>query len=143
VFKSTKAILNKSRRIDRSLGRYAEALSRFLWPWRELWLLIVIGLLAILDFTSTYALLELSGKNNFYESGRLAIWALEIGGFPFLFVVDIAAAGVISLAAFTARHLYIKYGFRDYGRAAFVFLLTPYIIMTAFAIINNIILLLR
>ena len=142
MFRSAKAILSKSREIDKSLGRYAEALSRFLWPWRELWLLIVIGLLAAFDYASTYVLLEMSGKNNAYESGRLAIWALERGGFPFLFVVDIVAAGVVSLAAFTARYLYIKYGFRDYGRAAFVFLLAPYILITALAIVNNIILLL-
>jgi hypothetical protein len=141
VLISARAIFNKSREIDRSLGRYAERLSRFIWPWREPWLFLLVGLLAILDFTSTYFILELSGKNNVYESGLLAVWALDRGGFAFLLVLDIAAATVLSLAALTARYLYIKHGTRGYGRAAFVFLLTPYVIIAAVAIVNNVVLL--
>ncbi len=141
--RSAGAILRKSREIDRGLGRYAEVLSRFLWPWRELWLLVVVGSLSILDFVSTYALLELSGKEQVYESGYLASWALEKGGFGFLFLVDIAAAVVIILVALASRYLYTKYGFRGYGRAAFVCLLIPYVVIAAFAIINNIILTFR
>ena len=141
MFESARARLNRAREIDRGLGRYAKRLSRFLWPWRERWLLAVVALLAILDFTSTYILLELSRKNGVYESGLLAMWAVDRGGFGFLLLVDMIAALLLSLAAFTARYLYIKHGFAGYGRAAFVFLLTPYIIMAAVAIINNIVLL--
>jgi hypothetical protein len=141
--KSAEALLSKSREIDRGLGRYVERLSRFLWPWRERWLLLVVGSLAILDFTSTYILLELSRRNDVYESGLLAIWALDRGGFPFLFLIDIVAAVVLALAAMTARYLYIKRGYKGYGRAAFVFLLAPYIIIAPIAIVNNISLLFR
>jgi hypothetical protein len=141
MFRSAKAIGNKAREIDRGLGQRVEGISRFLWPWRERWLWLVVGLLAILDFTGTYILLDLSGKNNVYESGRVAIWALKIGGFPFLLLVDLIAAIVLSLAAFLARYLYNKHGFKGYGRAAFIFILAPYIIVTAVAIVNNFVLL--
>ncbi len=141
MFKPDKHKLDRFREIDRGLGRYAERISRFLWPWQERWLWLVVGLLAILDFASTYILLDLSGKDNVYESGRMAIWALKIGGFPFLLLVDLIAAVVLSLMAFIARYLYGKHGFKDYGRAAFVFCLIPYIVVTAAAIVNNTILL--
>lgn len=138
--RSAKSLRERSREIDRGLGVYAERISRFLWPWRERWLWLVTGIVAVLDFSSTYILLDLSGKSNVYESGRIAIWALKIGGFPFLLSIDLIAAIGLSLAAFTARYLYNKHGLKDYGRAAFVFLLIPYIIVTIAAIVNNIIL---
>jgi hypothetical protein len=141
MFRSAKTMRERSREIDRGLGKYAERLSRFAWPWQERWLLLAVGLLAIFDFSSTYILLDLSGKNNAYESGRVAIWALKIGGFPFLLLADLIAAVVLSSAAFISRYLYSKYGFKGYGRAAFVFLLAPYIIVTLVAVVNNIILL--
>lgn len=141
--RSAKAMLDKSREIDTGLGQYVERLSRLMWPWRETWLLVVVGSLFVFDYVSTYAVLELSGKTDVYESGRLASWALERGGFPFLFLVDVVAASVFSIAALVSRYLYTKKGFRGYGRAAFVFLLMPYVVMAVFAIVNNIIVLLR
>jgi hypothetical protein len=143
MFKSARDILNKSREIDRGFGQHAEKLSRFIWPWQEHWLWLVVGSLAILDFTSTYILLDVSGKNNVYESGRLAIWALDRGGFLFLLLIDLMAAVILSLAALAARYIYVKHGCKGYGRAAFVVLLMPYIIITALAILNNLILLFR
>jgi hypothetical protein len=143
VFKSYRDRLNKAREIDKGLGRYAERLSRFIWPWRELWLLAVAGSLSILDFLSTYALLGLSGKVDVYESGRLAVWALDKGGFFLLLLVDVVVVGALSLAALVVRYVYTRNGFRDYGRAAFVFLLMPYVFVAAFAIVNNTILLVR
>ena len=140
MLKSSETFMNKCREIDRNLGQHAERLSRIIWPWHELWLLLVVGILIIGDYTSTYALLGQSGNPNAYESGRLAIWALQRGGFPYLFVIDITAAVVLSLAALISRRLYIKHGFTGYGRAACVFILTPYIIFTIFAVVNNIIL---
>jgi hypothetical protein len=134
------ARLAKFQEIDRSLGRYAEKLSRFLWPWRELWLLLVVVILVSLDFFTTWALLDLSGKNNVYESGPLAFWALQKGGFPFLLLIDLIAAGVLSTAALVSRYLYSSHNYAGYGRAAFVFILTPYIIYTVYAVINNVVL---
>jgi hypothetical protein len=71
----------------------------------------------------------------------MAAWALRIGGFLYLFVIDVIAAVVLSLIALIARYLYNKHGFTGYGRAAFVFILTPYIVITLFAVANNIFLL--
>jgi hypothetical protein len=143
VFKSYKDRLVRARAIDKGLGRYAEKLSRLIWPWRELWMSVAVGSLSILDFLSTYVLLGLSGKIGVYESGRLAVWALDRGGFPFLLLVDVVVAGALLLAALASRYMYTKYGYGDYGRAAFVFLLMPYVLMAVFAIANNIILLMR
>ena len=135
--------LHQTLERDENLRLAPLLLSRFLWPWREHWLLLVVGLLAILDFTSTYILLELSQRDEVYESGLLAIWALDRGGFTFLLLVDIIAALVLSLAALTARYLYFRRGFKGYGRAAFVFLLAPYVVISSIASFNNIILLFR
>jgi hypothetical protein len=140
---SFESIRDKSRRIDSGFGKYAGAASRFIWPWQERWLLVVIGCLAVLDFASTYALLDLSGKKNVYESGRIASQALEAGGFPLLFGVDIAAVTALALVAFVVRYAYVKNGHSGFGRAAFVFLLVPYAFVTGYAIVNNIILVLK
>jgi hypothetical protein len=141
--KSTEDFRTKARRIDAGFGPCFEKISRFIWPWQEAWLLAVVGSLSFFDFLSTLTLLKLSGKSGVIESGRLAGWALDTGGFGFLLLVDFAAASLLSLAAIGARYLYTKFGFKGYGRASFVFLLLPFIAITGFAIINNILLLFR
>lgn len=140
MFKPNKETLNKFREIDKGLGLKAEKISRYMWPWRELWLLAVIGALISSDFLSTWALLDLSGRNDVYESGPLAFWALSTGGFLYLLLIDAIAAVVLSLLALVTRYLYSKHGHPGYGRAAFVFILTPYIVYTIYAVVNNIIL---
>lgn len=142
MFKPTRAYFNKIREIDRGLGKYAERISRFIWPWRERWLLVVAGSLCFLDFLTTYILLGLSGRNDVYESGFLASRALARGGFPLLFAVDLIAVVVMSSLAFAVRNFYGRKKLNDYGRAAFVFILVPYIIVTALVIINTITMLL-
>jgi hypothetical protein len=143
IIKSTKAIAEKNRQRDRGLDRYVGKLSRILWPWRESWFLVVVGCLCILDYASTYSALEISGNTGIYESGPLASWALETGGFALLFLVDIVAIGILSLIAAITRSLYLHFGLRGYGRAAFVFLLVPYVVITMIAIINNVLLTFR
>jgi hypothetical protein len=132
--------LRRSLERDRSLERHFEALSHRLWPWRLSLLVWVVVLLAVLDHASTYALLELSGNRQVYESGLLARWALRLGGFEVLLIVDIAAAGVLSFTAVLVRHLYSRYGFAGFGRAAFVLLLVPYAVIAMAAIYNNLLL---
>ncbi|MEE9202199.1 MAG: hypothetical protein V3U31_03255 [Dehalococcoidia bacterium] len=132
--------LRKSRERDRSMERHFEALSRRLWPWRLSLLVWVVVLLAVLDHASTYALLELSGNQQVYESGPLARWALRLGGFEVLLIVDIAAAGMLSFTAVLVRHLYSRRGFAGFGRAAFVLLLVPYTVIALAAIYNNLLL---
>lgn len=125
---------------DRSSERHVEAASIFLWPWREPWLLALVAVAALLDYSTTYAALELSGKADIYEGGLLANWALGTGGFGTLFLVDMAAVAGLSLAAITARGLCFKFGFTGFGRAAFVILLLPYAVMAIVAVINNLVL---
>jgi hypothetical protein len=103
MFKSTHTWLNRSREIDRGLGKHAERISRFIWPWRERWLLVVAGSLCFLDFVTTYVLLMMSGRNDVYESGFLASRALARGGFLLLLLVDAVAIVVLSLLAFAAK----------------------------------------
>ena len=136
----SKGILKKSHELDQSSEQYVEAVSRSLWPWRESLLLAVVGLLAALDYVSTYAALELSGNNYLYEGGLLASWALRTGGFTGLFLADIAAVSTLLLAALTIRFLHSKFGFNGFGRTAFVAMLVPYVVITMAAILNNVVL---
>jgi hypothetical protein len=135
-----KEMAQKNRERERSIEPRFEAVSRHLWPWRESRLLALVGLLAVLDYVSTYAALELSGNTRVYEGGPLASWALQIGGFRGLLLVDIAAAGILLLAAVTIRSLHFKLGFKGYGRIAFVVILVPYVVATMAAVFNNVVL---
>jgi len=88
----------------------------------------------VLDYVGTYAVLELSGKTYVYEGGPLARWALRMGGFTGLFLVDMAAASTLLLATATIRFLHSKFGFKGFGRTAFVVLLVPYAVATVAAV---------
>lgn len=140
VLQFMKGRLRKAAERDRRAERYVETASRFLWRWREPWLLAFVCFVALLDYASTYALLALSGKNYLNEAGSLARWALDKGGFAGLFLVDLAAVFAISLVAITLRFILFRFGFRGFGRAAFVFLLIPYAVVAMVAVINNLVL---
>lgn len=131
--------IRKNIERDRNLERPIEAFSRVLWPFRESKLVFYVSLLAIIDFTSTFIALEISGSNHISEVGLLAKWALTTGGFPGLFVMDVICIGVLILLAVGVRHLYTRVGFSGLGRAAFVFLLIPYFISIWAVVVNNII----
>jgi len=132
--------VNKAVERDRRAEGRVEAVSRLLWPWREPWLIALVGLLALLDYATTCAALELSGKGHIEEGGMLAGWALRIGGLGWLFLVDIGAVIVLSIAAITARILCFRVGFQGFGRAAFVVLLVPYAVVAFAAVVNNLVL---
>ena len=134
-----KDMVKRSIRRDRAFEPRIEAMSRRLWPWREPWLAGFVGLLILLDYVSTYAALELSGNKYLYEGGAMASWALRIGGFPMLFWVDVGAAGVLLLLAAMIRFACYRFGFKGFGRAAFVVLLVPYVVVTMGIIFNNIV----
>ena len=125
---------------DRSVERYVEVASTYLWRWREPWLLALVALVAALDFSTTYAFLELSGRANLREVGWLASQALEMGGYGMLLLVDIAAVAGLAVTALAMRHLCFRFGFRGFGRAAFVILLVPYAVMAFAAVVNNLVL---
>jgi len=140
VLQFMRSRLRKAVERDRRAERYMEAASKFLWRWREPWLLAFVGFVALADYASTYAILALSGKSYLNEAGSLASWALEKGGFAGLFLADLAAVCAISLAAITLRFILSRSGFKGFGRAAFVFLLVPYAVMGMVAVINNLVL---
>ena len=140
VLEITKDMVRKSIERDRGRERYVEAMSKLLWPWRESRLIILVCFLALLDYVSTYAFLELSGNNNVYESGPIASWALQINGFEGLLMVDILAITALLIIAISVRLIYTNFGFRSFGRAAFVVVLTPYVIVTMAVIYNNVVL---
>lgn len=140
MLRLAKRLVAKSLERDRAREPYVERASRFLWPWGEVRLLAVVPLLAMLDFTSTYAALELSKKPDIYETGPLASWALRTGGFGGLLLCNIVAVASLSLAAVTARSLCSRFGFSGFGRTYFVLLLLPYAAAVGIAIINNLVL---
>ena len=140
VLRFMKGRMRKAVERDRRAERYVETASRFLWRWREPWLLAFVCFVALLDYASTYAILALSGKSYLNETGSLARWALDKGGFAGLFLADLAAVFAISLVAITLRFILFRLGFRGFGRAAFVFLLIPYAVVAMVAVINNLIL---
>jgi hypothetical protein len=132
--------LRKAKERDRRSERYFEAASRFLWRWSLPWLVAFAGFVALLDYGSTYAVLELSGKRYLNEGGPLASWALEKGGFAGLSLADLAAVTAISIAAVVVRFIFLRFGFPGFGRAASVFLLVPYVVMALVAVVNNMVL---
>lgn len=140
LLRLAKDMVNKSLERDRSSERYVEAVSRVLWPWREAWLLSLVGLLAVLDYISTYAVLELSGKGYIYEGGTLASWALRMGGFGGLLLTDMGAVTALSMGAITTRFFCFKLGFNAFGRATFVVFLVPYAVVGMAAVVNNLLL---
>ncbi len=133
-------IMRKNLDRYQSSERYFETASRSLWPWRESWLIAFVLLLALLDYVSTYAFLELSGNTLVYEAGALASWALQLGGFKGLFWIDIIAVSGLLLLAIAIRFLYSRFGFKGFGRIAFVVVLLPYAVITMAVIFNNIVL---
>jgi hypothetical protein len=94
----------------------------------------------MLDYLSTFAALELSGNKYLYEGGPLANWALQTAGFAGLFLFNIFIISALLLTALTIRFLHFKFGFEGFGRAAFVVMLAPYVVVTMAAIFNNVLL---
>lgn len=136
---SFREMRERSVAIEKGLEKHFTRFSRWLWPWRETKLVFVIVCLAVLDFASTYAFLRLSVSDSVYESGPMANWALENGGFIGLFIADILAVTVISAVAFGVRSLLSRFGYDGYGRTAFVLMLVPYMVVTLPVIFNNVV----
>ena len=138
VFSSVRGLVKKSFERDRASEHYIESASKYLWPWSELKLLIMVSLVAVLDYTSTYAALELSGNANIYEASLLANWALRAGGFGGLLLADLTVISTLLVLATVIRLLFSRFGFKGFGRAAFVILLVPYLVATMVAVFNNV-----
>jgi len=140
---SLRAAAERNRKRDRDFDTNAGRLSRFLWRFPEHWLSIFAAGLAALDFSTTVWALDFGHSTHVGEAGPLASWALGVGSFPFLFVVDAFAVGAVGISAVLARYLFGRFGFKGYGRAAFVVVFIPYILRAVYAIVNNVILAIR
>ena len=130
--------MRRSKEIERSWEQPFKKFSNILWPWSESKLVLFISLMAILDYISTYTVLELVGSNQVAEVGLIAKWALQTGGFLALFFVEMTVMVVLILLAMGARLLYSRWGFPGFGRTAFVFLLIPYAIIIMAVVYNNV-----
>ena len=131
--------IRHSVRRDRKFEPSIERVSRYLWPWREAWLVRTAFLVAALDFLSTYALLDLSNKPNAYERGILASRALQVDGFRGLLIMNLLAVGTICLVAIGAKLLYSRFGYHGFARAGFVAAILPYTLAAFLAAVNNVI----
>jgi hypothetical protein len=138
IFKNVKGQFAKSINRERAFDPFIGRLSRILWPWKESRLLILAYFLAMLDYTSTYAVLELSGNKYVQEGGQFASWALQKGGFAGLFLFDVVALTILLIIAVGIRFLYSKINFNGFGRAGFVIVLVPYVVITIAVVFNNV-----
>ena len=100
---------------------------------------LVVLVMALMDYTTTWAALELSGNIHIDEGGLLAGWALRVGGLGWLFLIDMGAVAGMTIAALCARLLFFRLGFYGFGRAAFVAVLLPYAVVALAASMNNLI----
>ena len=132
-----RGLAKSSLKRAQSIERHVATLSRFIWPWQDSWLLPLVALLAALDLVSTYTLLELSGKTHVYESGPPARWALQLGGFNGLYIMNAVAVGFLCVIATSARLFYTKFGLNGFARTAYVSVLVPYAIAAFAAVVNN------
>lgn len=126
---------------DRSIEPHVEAISRRLWPWEVTFLIPIVSLVAAMDHLSTYIALNLAASHA-YESGLLARWALRQGGFNGLLLMDAAAVGLLVLVAAATRLFYLRFGFKGFGRTAFVLVLVPYVTAAGVAVVNNVVMIL-
>ena len=139
ILESLKTRVQRANEQDRKLEKPIEKVSRLIWPWPESKLIQFVSLLAMLDFLSTFAALRFNLSHQVYEVGPMAKWALAIGGFPILLVVDAAVIGALILFATWVRALYTRSGFPGFGRTAFVFFFVPYSVIILPVVFNNII----
>jgi hypothetical protein len=132
--------IRKSIERDRALEQQMQTASRSLWPWKDWRLPLLATVLVLLDFTSTYACLELSGNTSLYEGGLLAAWSLRNGGYPLMFIVDLLAVGTLIGVALLSRAFFTRQGLSGYGRISFLVILLPYTVVTFAIVFNNIVL---
>ena len=138
LFDRVRNRLRKDIERERHLDGHIETISIKLWPYPEKKLVFYVIIMALLDFTSTFTALKLSGNDHVSEVGLLAKWALQDGGFSRLFLVDTIAICTLIFLAIIARSMYVKFGLNGFGRAAFVLLLVPYLVFIFGVIVNNI-----
>ena len=125
---------------DQALDKMLGVIAHKVWPWRDRWLSVLVAIIVLLDFGSTYLLLKSSNSEYVYEAGVLARWVLSIGNMWWLLLADLLAIAILISLASTLRSIYLRRGNAGYSRALFIVLQIPLVLVTAGAIINNVIL---
>ena len=143
ILESIRTRIKRAHERDKKLERPIEKVSRAIWPWRESNLILFVTLLAVADYVSTFMALRLSANHQISELGLMANWALSLGGFAQLLLVDAVAIGIFILLALGVRALFNKFGFPGYARTAFIFVFVPYTVIIVPIIINNVFLTFR
>ena len=143
ILESIRTRIKRAHERDKKLERPIEKVSRAIWPWRESKLILFVTLLAVADYVSTFMALRLSANHQISELGLMANWALSLGGFAQLLLVDAVAIGIFILLALGVRALFNKFGFPGYARTAFIFVFVPYTVIIVPIIINNVFLTFR
>lgn len=93
----------------------------------------------MLDYVSTYVVLELSGKT--YLRGRSACQLGPADGRVYKLVLGRHGCCERSLTgSYHCPIFHFKFGFKGFGQTAFVIVLVPYAVVTMAAIFNNIVL---
>jgi hypothetical protein len=140
VFNKIIKLLDNSIRRGRLYDNRVGIVSGYIWRWPRTYLIVLISLLVTLDYTTTYILLECSGKVNVYEAGIFAGWALYNGGYAGLLLFDIFSLIILVFTAIGIRYILFRYGFSGFGKLTFLALLMPYALTTTVAVISNIVL---
>jgi hypothetical protein len=136
-FQALRESVRQSIERDKKLEKPIEQISKLVWPWPESKLVLFVCLLALLDYISTFFAIKFNVGHQVYEAGLIAKWALDTGGFAKLFFVDVAVIGAFILLALGASSIYSRLGHQGYRRAAFVFVLLPYVVFMFGVVINN------
>ena len=136
-FESLRERVRQSIERDKKLEKPVERVSRLIWPWPESRLILFVILLALLDYISTFIAIKFNLGHQVYEAGLIAKWALDTGGFVKLFFVDVAVIGAFILIARGVSSIYSRLGHQGYRRAAFIFVLLPYVVFMFGVGVNN------
>jgi len=136
-FESLRERVRQSIERDKKLEKPIERVSRLIWPWPESRLILFVILLALLDYISTFIAIKFNLGHQVYEAGLIAKWALDTGGFVKLFFVDVAVIGTFILIARGVSSIYSRLGHQGYRRAAFIFVLLPYVVFMFGVVVNN------
>lgn len=137
IFESLRNIRNRSVALEHGWDRNFGSFSKFLWPWHESRLMVLVITGAILDYLSTYVAFRF-GNNNVSEIGLIANWGLQTGGFVKLLLLDAGLLAVLLSLAAGVRFLYTRLGLPGYGRFGFIIVLIPYAALILAVVFNNV-----
>ena len=118
--------------LDARLGQFSSRL----WPANMVLLCLACAAATLLDYLTTYHLLELSGKPAI-EGNAFSRALLEQGGWRLLFIKDLIAVGIYAIAAFAVYKTAATRNMAGLGRFLSVAVLLVYLLARLIPAINN------